>query len=127
MDAKMLAQANRPQHGWQPAHRLSSIDIVRGAIMILMALDHVRDYVSNVRFPPEDLTRASAELFATRWITHFCAPTFFLLAGVGIGISQLRGANSGELSRYLLIRGFWLLVLELVITPLGWRLDFSLL
>jgi uncharacterized membrane protein len=127
MDAKMLTQANRPQHGWQPAHRLSSIDIVRGAIMILMALDHVRDYVSNARFQPEDLTRASAALFATRWITHFCAPTFFLLAGVGIGISHLRGANPGELSRYLLIRGFWLLVLELVITPLGWRLDVSLL
>src|SRR5262249_42877285 len=115
MDAKMLMQANRPQHGWQPAHRLSSIDIVRGAIMILMALDHVRDYVSNQRFQPEDLTRASAALFATRWITHFCAPTFFLLAGVGIGISLLRGAQPAALSRYLAIRGFWLLVLELIV------------
>src|SRR5262245_9533294 len=73
-----------------PVRRIDSIDIVRGAAMVLMALDHVRDYVTDVRFPPEDLSRSSAALFATRWVTHFCAPAFFLLAGLGIGISMMR-------------------------------------
>lgn len=84
--------------------------------MLVMALDHVRDWVTNVRFPPEDLSRASAALFATRWITHFCAPTFFLLAGLGIGLLMQREARGAHMARYLLTRGAWLLVLELVIT-----------
>ncbi len=101
--------------------RITSVDVVRGAVMVLMALDHVRDYVTSVRFRPEDLSQASTALFATRWVTHFCAPTFFLLAGVGIGISRSRGKRPAELSRYLLTRGLWLLILELVITPIGWQ------
>jgi uncharacterized membrane protein len=107
--------------------RLTSIDIVRGAIMVLMALDHVRDYVTNVRFRPEDLSQASPALFFTRWVTHFCAPGFFLLAGVGIGLQELRGGTKGRLSRFLVTRGIWLLVLELLITPVGWRFNFELL
>jgi uncharacterized membrane protein len=107
--------------------RIASVDLVRGAVMVLMALDHVRDYVTNHRFPPEFLARGSAALFATRWVTHFCAPTFFLLAGIGIGIAMLRGKSAGEMSRYLVTRGLWLLVLELVITPIGWRLSFNLM
>jgi uncharacterized membrane protein len=95
--------------------------------MILMALDHVRDFVTNVRFQPEDLSRGTAALFATRWVTHFCAPTFFLLAGVGIGLMMQRGKTPAEMSRYLVARGLWLLVLELVITPIGWRFSFHLL
>jgi uncharacterized membrane protein len=104
-----------------------SIDVVRGVVMVFMALDHVRDYVTNVRFQPEDLSQSSVALFATRWVTHFCAPSFFLLAGLGIGISRLRGKAPGELSRYLVTRGLWLLVLELIITPIGWRFGFDLL
>lgn len=107
-----------------PLSRVAAIDIVRGAAMVLMALDHVRDYVTELRFQPENLARASAALFATRWVTHFCAPAFFLLAGLGIGISRQRGA---ALSRYLLVRGLWLLVLELVITPIGWNFSFQLI
>jgi uncharacterized membrane protein len=107
--------------------RIISVDIVRGAIMILMALDHVRDWVTNIRFQPEDLTRSSAALFATRWVTHFCAPTFFLLAGVGIGIARNRGAQPAALSRYLVTRGLWLLFLELVLTPIGWQFGFKLI
>jgi uncharacterized membrane protein len=107
--------------------RIISVDIVRGAIMILMALDHVRDWVTNIRFQPEDLSRSSAALFATRWVTHFCAPTFFLLAGVGIGIARNRGAQPAALSRYLVTRGLWLLILELVITPIGWQFGFKLI
>lgn len=93
--------------------------------MVLMALDHVRDWVSNVRFQPENLALTTPALFATRWVTHFCAPAFFLLAGVGIGIAYDRGTRGVAMSRYLLIRGLWLLVLELVITPIGWQFGFD--
>jgi uncharacterized membrane protein len=107
--------------------RISSVDIVRGAVIVLMALDHVRDYVTNSRIRPEDLSQSSVALFATRWITHFCAPTFFLLAGVGIGIALNRGKAPGDMSRYLLVRGVWLLILELVLTPIGWQFGFQLI
>jgi uncharacterized membrane protein len=113
--------------GTSAATRLPSIDIVRGAVMVLMALDHVRDYVTNARFRPEDLTQSTPALFATRWVTHFCAPAFFLLAGLGVGIQLLRGKDKGEVSRFLVTRGLWLLVLELIITPIGWRFNFTLL
>ena len=107
--------------------RVPSVDIVRGAVMVLMALDHVRDFVTNVRFQPENLARGTTALFFTRWVTHFCAPAFFLLAGIGIGISLNRGKPKRELTRYLITRGLWLLVLELLITPVGWRFSFDLL
>ena len=73
--------------------RIVSVDVVRGAVMVLMALDHVRDFVTNLRFQPENLARGSAALFATRWVTHFCAPGFVFLAGMGIGIAMQRGRN----------------------------------
>ena len=109
------------------SRRVSSVDIVRGAIMVLMALDHVRDYVANQRFRPEDLSRASVALFATRWVTHFCAPGFSLLAGVGVGLYMSRGRSAAETSRFLVTRGLWLLVLELVVTPIGWQFGFHLI
>jgi uncharacterized membrane protein len=107
--------------------RVRSVDVVRGAVMVLMALDHVRDFVTNVRFQPENLARGTAGLFATRWVTHFCAPTFFLLAGVGIGLAMHRGKTVADMTRYLVTRGLWLLVLELIITPIGWRFSLNLL
>jgi uncharacterized membrane protein len=76
---------------------------------------------------PEDFRHGSVALFATRWLTHFCAPTFFLLAGVGIGLLRARGTPPRDLSRFLLTRGAWLLVLELVITPIGWQFGVQLL
>lgn len=103
--------------------RIVSVDIVRGLIMVFMALDHVRDYVSRDHFAPENLARGTAMLFATRWITHFCAPGFFLLAGAGIGISRGRGATPAQLSRFLFTRGIWLLVLDVAITPILWQFD----
>jgi uncharacterized membrane protein len=106
--------------------RLPSIDILRGVAIVLMALDHVRDYVTDVRFQPEDLSQSSTALFATRWITHFCAPTFALLAGLGIGLLHQRKPTA-EVSRYLLARGAWLLVLDLAITPVGWRFSLDLI
>ena len=107
--------------------RLASVDIVRGAIMVLMALDHVRDFVTELRFTPENLAQGSAALFAARWFTHFCAPGFFLLAGIGIGIAARRRRSPADMTKYLLTRGLWLLVLELIITPVGWRFSFDLL
>jgi uncharacterized membrane protein len=99
-----------------PAHRprLDSVDLVRGLIMIVMALDHTRDYFGIPGQDPTNLATAGAALFATRWVTHFCAPVFFLLTGTGAYLSRRR-KSTGELSRFLLTRGIWLLVLEAVV------------
>ncbi|HET7614936.1 MAG TPA: heparan-alpha-glucosaminide N-acetyltransferase domain-containing protein [Gemmatimonadaceae bacterium] len=106
--------------------RIASVDIVRGAIMVLMALDHVRDYFTKLRIQPENLAQGSAPLFFTRWITHFCAPGFSFLAGVGIGLSMNRGKPAGAMSRFLVLRGIWLIFLELVVTAIGWQFGFKL-
>src|SRR5689334_710402 len=107
--------------------RISSVDVIRGAVMVLMALDHVRDYVTNQRFRPEDLSRASVALFATRWVTHFCAPAFSLLAGVGIGLWMSRGHDKAEASRFLVTRGVWLVFLDLTVSAIGWQFGFQLI
>ena len=109
-----------------PAHpvaapRIQSVDALRGAIMMLMAIDHIRDYVarSAQQFLPTDLTRTTPWIFFTRWITHFCAPVFILTAGLGAYLWMTRGHHSkGELSRLLLSRGIWLIVLEVTILRL---------
>jgi len=101
-----------------PGPRLQSVDAVRGAIMMLMAIDHIRDYVarSAQQFLPTDLTRTTPAIFFTRWITHFCAPVFMLTAGLGAYLWMTRGHHSkGELSRLLISRGIWLIVLEVTI------------
>ncbi len=89
--------------------------------MMLMAIDHVRDYValSAQQFLPTDLTRTTPAIFFTRWITHFCAPVFMLTAGLGAYLWMTRGVHSkGELSRMLVGRGAWLIVLEITILRL---------
>jgi uncharacterized membrane protein len=101
--------------------RVTSVDLVRGIVMILMALDHTRDFFSNLRFQPEDLSKATPFLFFTRWITHFCAPTFFLLAGVGAALSMSRGKSKRQMSRFLLTRGLWLVVLEMTLYHFAWQ------
>src|ERR671913_1435950 len=106
--------------------RVSSLDIVRGAVMVLMALDHVRDYVTDARIRPEDLSRAGVPLFATRWVTHVCAPAFFLLAGVGIGIAMSRGRSPAQMGAMLLTRGLWLVLLDLTVSAVGWQFGFDL-
>jgi uncharacterized membrane protein len=103
--------------------RLDAVDALRGVVMVLMALDHVRDFLGP-RGNPEDLATASTALFLTRWVTHFCAPVFVFLAGTG---AYLRGAHSAHrfgLAWFLLTRGLWLLVLEL--TLVYWAWSFSL-
>jgi uncharacterized membrane protein len=94
--------------------RIESVDLVRGIIMILMALDHTRDYLAIPGVNPTDLSRTTIALFFTRWITHICAPVFFLLTGVGSCLA-LRRKSKGELSRFLITRGLWLIFLEIVI------------
>jgi uncharacterized membrane protein len=105
--------------------RIEAIDVVRGVIMILMALDHVRDFFGNSGLNPTDPATTTVPLFFTRWITHFCAPVFFLLTGTGAYLS-LRKQTKPELSRFLFTRGLWLIFLELTVTRcLGWQFNFD--
>ncbi len=112
------------------AHRrLDSIDLLRGMVMVVMVLDHTRDFVHGpaLHYDPTDLTRTSLAIFMTRWITHFCAPVFVFLAGVSVYLQRMRGRSAGELSRFLLSRGVWLIVIELVVLHLlvWFNFDFS--
>ena len=95
--------------------------------MVVMVLDHTRDFVHNVAFAfdPTDLTRTTTLLFLTRWITHYCAPTFIFLAGVSAYLQRARGATTAELSRFLLTRGLWLIVLEFTAVRIGTWFNFD--
>lgn len=101
--------------------RIDSIDLLRGIVMVIMMLDHTRDFVHNAAlvFDPTDLSRTHIALFFTRWITHFCAPVFVFLAGTGAYLQLARGKSKAELSRFLVTRGLWLIVLELTLVKVG--------
>ena len=103
-----------PHSGIVPRHRIEPVDVVRGIIMIIMALDHTRDYFGSLAVNPTDLATTTPGLFMTRWITHICAPVFFLLTGTGSYLA-LRRRSKRELSRFLLTRGLWLIFLEIVV------------
>ncbi|MEO5729194.1 MAG: heparan-alpha-glucosaminide N-acetyltransferase domain-containing protein [Byssovorax sp.] len=107
----------------KPAERWMAIDVLRGLVMVLMAIDHVRDFFSNVHFDPTDLARTTPALFVTRVITHYCAPVFCFLAGTGAYLSSKRGKSKRELSSFLVTRGLWLVVLELTLVRFGWTFD----
>lgn len=94
--------------------RLESIDLLRGLVMILMALDHVRDFLGAPGANPTDMATTTAPLFFTRWVTHICAPTFFLLTGTGAYL-MLRRKTKKQLSGFLVTRGLWLIFLEVVV------------
>jgi uncharacterized membrane protein len=104
--------------------RLGSIDSVRGLAIVLMALDHVRDYYSNVHSGLLEPATTTIGIYLTRWITHLCAPTFILLAGVSAYLMSQRLAPS-ELRRFLITRGLWLVFLEMTVVVFAWTFDYD--
>lgn len=106
--------------------RVASIDFLRGTVMIIMALDHVRDYfhAGAFLFDPLDLEKTNTALFFTRWITHFCAPVFMFLAGTSAFLVGQKKTKK-ELSLFLFKRGLWLILLELTLINFGWNFDIT--
>jgi uncharacterized membrane protein len=128
-----------PQAAAAPAggtRRLDSIDLLRGLIMVIMALDHVRDYWHHDSLVardaaagigainPVNLDETSGWLFLTRWVTHFCAPTFLFLAGTGAFLYGSRGRTKLQLAWFLVSRGLWLMVADMTLSRLGWAFQF---
>lgn len=103
--------------------RIGSIDLLRGLVMVIMALDHTRDFFGTSGANPRDVTDTA--LFITRWVTHYCAPTFIMLAGLSAYLYGQRGRSTGEVSWYLFSRGFWLIVLEFTLVRFGWSYSIS--
>jgi len=101
--------------------RIQSIDVVRGIVMVIMALDHVRDYfhVTAMTDDPTNLATTTPQLFFTRWMTHFCAPTFVFLSGTSAYLMSLKKTKN-ELSSFLIKRGCWLILLEFILITLAW-------
>ena len=111
-----------PQAG--ASSRLALIDKLRGLVIVLMVLDHVRDFFGrDALASPTDLAHTTVALFATRWITHLCAPTFVALAGVAVFLQWERGKRGAPLMRFLVTRGLWLIALELTWVSFGFGFD----
>jgi uncharacterized membrane protein len=109
------------------SRRIPSIDLVRGLVMVVMALDHTRDYIHSAAMlsRPEDLATTTPAIFFTRWITHVCAPVFMFSAGLGAFLRLERGGTTADLSRFLWTRGLWLILLEVTLVRLGFFFNFD--
>jgi uncharacterized membrane protein len=96
--------------------RVEIVDLLRGAVIVLMILDHTRDYFDDtaLAFDPTELGKTTPALFLTRWITHLCAPTFVFLAGVSVWLQRVAGRPLPDIRRLLVTRGLWLIALELM-------------
>jgi uncharacterized membrane protein len=105
--------------------RIYSIDLTRGIVMIIMALDHVRDYMhtTSINFQPTDLRATTPLLFFTRWITHLCAPTFVFLAGTSAFLSMQATNSIADTRKFLLTRGIWLIIVEFTLVNFAMRFD----
>jgi uncharacterized membrane protein len=116
-------------NGEKLRERVYSIDFLRGIVMMIMLLDHTRDFVYHgaLLTDPTDPATTTVPLFFTRWITHYCAPTFVFLSGVSIYLQKMNGKSAAELSRFLFTRGLWLIFLEFTLVRLGFvfNLDYS--
>ena len=118
----MATAASTPVELCRPA-RVESVDLWRGVVMVIMALDHVRDFMTHLTFPPEILPLTNGPLFFTRWITHLCAPAFFFLAGTGIYLAS-RTKTRAELTSFLWKRGLFLIVMEFTVIWWAWTFLF---
>jgi uncharacterized membrane protein len=122
MEVHAHAHTGTPTHQSfiQDQKRIASIDLLRGIVMIIMALDHTRDLFHSEAFTADPLNPATTTpiLYFTRWITHFCAPTFVFLSGVSAWL-QSRRKTKKELSRFLITRGLWLVLIEITVMTLG--------
>jgi uncharacterized membrane protein len=107
------------------SHRLESIDLLRGLLMLLMALDHTRDFFSVPTGDPTDPLTSWPALFATRWITHLCAPGFIALAGISVYLQRQRGKSAEQMTRMLVTRGVWLILLEVTVVSFAWAFSLS--
>ena len=107
-----------------PRYRITSIDFLRGLVMVIMALDHVRDFfhVEAMTGDPTNMATTTPRLFFTRWITHYCAPVFVFLAGTSSFLAGQRRTRK-ELSLFLVKRGLWLVLVEMIIITLAWTFD----
>jgi uncharacterized membrane protein len=123
LEAPQTPSAGSIAIGRDEPTRIVSIDVLRGLVMAVMALDHTRDFFGTGDFNPRDV--AEPALFLTRWITHLCAPTFILLAGLSAFLYG-RGKTSKKLSRFLFIRGLWLILIEFTLIKFAWQFDFDL-
>ncbi len=116
--------------GWLPTPaRLTAVDGLRGLVMIVMALDHTREFlhVDAMHFAADDLARTTPFLFLTRWVTHLCAPVFVFTAGMGARLRMDRGGCApAQVSRYLWTRGAWLILVELTVMRLAMNFTFDL-
>ena len=118
---------NTPARAPASTSYIASVDLMRGLVMVLMGLDHVRWFFTDADFYPTDLSQTDAAQFFTRWITHLCAPAFVFLAGTSAFLSASQGLDRIRLARRLFIRGLWLVVLEVSAVRLAWvfNLDYS--